>query len=62
MKKTVKAMVRIKTGNNDLTVTVDVSEAQILSDVFVLINRGIENYLKDGASLQSIYFFESEEI
>ena len=63
--KTVKAMVRIKSENHDLNFTIDVTSKQTLPEKFQLIAETIacNNYLSDGSNrLESIYFFESEEI
>ena len=65
MGKQVKAMVRIKSDNHDLNFTIDVTTKQSLAEKFQLIAETIacNNYLSDGSNrLESIYFFESEEI
>lgn len=52
-----KADVYLKNDNVDLRISVDISEAKCLTDVFVLISRQTEVYLKQ-FKLESIYFRE----
>lgn len=65
MKTTVHATIRIKTENHALSLTIDVTTKPSLAEKFQLIAETIacNNYLSDGSNrLESIYFFESEEI
>ena len=63
--KTTHATIRIKTDNHALSLTIDMSAKQSLAEKLQLIAETIacNNYLSDGSNrLESIYFFESEEI
>ncbi len=63
--KTVHATIRIRSDNHDLSLTIDVTQKQSLAEKFQLIAETIacNNYLSDGSNrLESIYFFESEEL
>ena len=63
--KTIKAMIRIKANNHDLNFTIDVTAKQSLAEKLQLIAETIacNNYLSDGSNrLESIYFFESEDL
>lgn len=56
-----KADVYLKNDNVDLRISVDISEAKCLTDIFVLISRQTEIYLKQ-FKLESIYFREEKEL
>jgi hypothetical protein len=65
MKKTIQATIRIKAEDHHVELRIDVTAKQSLVEKFQLIAETIacNNYLSDGSNrLESIYFFEMEDI
>jgi hypothetical protein len=63
--KTTHATIRINAKNHYIELRIDVTKKETLPEKLQLIAETIacNNYLSDGSNrLESIYFFESEEI